>query len=116
MLSFAQGLKITSLIFLIKVPKCEIFDRSDFHNFYTIKSLWEGDFGVNIIIFFWGGGGLIWGQEIPYAYAQSNFKEGFFCVWAKKNLFRDALRPFVGVNNDFLKFSMFGYFKNYQKY
>jgi hypothetical protein len=30
------------------VPKCEIFDGSDFHYFYTIKSLWEGDFGVKI--------------------------------------------------------------------
>jgi hypothetical protein len=33
---------------LLKVPKCEIFDRSDFHDFYHIKSLWEGDFGVKI--------------------------------------------------------------------
>ena len=34
----------------LKVPKCEIFDRSDFHDFYPIKSLpvWEGDFGVKI--------------------------------------------------------------------
>jgi hypothetical protein len=32
----------------LKVPKCEIFNRSDFHDFYTIKSLWEGDFGVKI--------------------------------------------------------------------
>jgi hypothetical protein len=24
----------------LKVPKCEIFHRSDFHDFYTIKSLW----------------------------------------------------------------------------
>ncbi len=31
---------------LLKVPKCEIFDRTDFHDFYTIKSLWGGDFGV----------------------------------------------------------------------
>ncbi len=34
-----------------KVPKCEIFDPSDFHNFYTIKSPWEGDYGVKITIF-----------------------------------------------------------------
>jgi hypothetical protein len=27
-----------------KVPKCKIFDRSDFDDFYTIKSLCEGDF------------------------------------------------------------------------
>jgi hypothetical protein len=32
----------------LKVPKCEIFDRSDFPDFYTIKSLCEGDFGVKI--------------------------------------------------------------------
>jgi len=31
-----------------KVPKCEIFDRSDFPDFYTIKSRQEGDFGVKI--------------------------------------------------------------------
>ncbi len=30
----------------LKVPKCEIFDRSDFDDFYTITSLCEGDFGV----------------------------------------------------------------------
>ncbi len=35
-------------IFHLKVPKCEIFDRSDVHDFYPIKSLWEGDFGVKI--------------------------------------------------------------------
>ncbi len=25
------------------MPKCEIFDRSDFPDFYTIKSSWVGD-------------------------------------------------------------------------
>ncbi len=33
---------------LLKVPKCEIFDRSDFNDFYTIKSLREGDCWVKI--------------------------------------------------------------------
>ncbi len=32
----------------LKMPKCEIFDRSDFPDFYTIKSLRVGDFGVKI--------------------------------------------------------------------
>jgi hypothetical protein len=54
-----QALKITIKNFLnplwltwspmsvpLKVPKCEIFDRSDINDFYTIKSLCEGDFGV----------------------------------------------------------------------
>ncbi len=35
----------------LKVPKREIFDRSDFPDFYTIKSLRVGDFGVKIKIF-----------------------------------------------------------------
>jgi hypothetical protein len=32
----------------LKVPKREIFDRSDFPDFYTIKSLRVGDFGVKM--------------------------------------------------------------------
>jgi hypothetical protein len=36
---------------LLKVPKREIFDRSDFPDFYTIKSLRVGDFGAKINFF-----------------------------------------------------------------
>ncbi len=36
----------------LKVPKCEIFDNSDFDDFYTIKSLCGGDFWVKIKVFF----------------------------------------------------------------
>ncbi len=90
------------------MPKCEIFDRSDFHDFYTIKSLWEGDFGVKIKCFYKNIEELIWGRKIPYAYAQSNFKEGFFLSLDKKKIFFGKLfRPYVGVNSDFLKFSLF---------
>ncbi len=32
----------------LKVPKCEIFERSDFHDFYSIKPFWVGDFGAKI--------------------------------------------------------------------
>jgi hypothetical protein len=28
---------------ILKVPKCEIFDRSDLHDFYAIKPFWVGD-------------------------------------------------------------------------
>ncbi len=35
----------------LKVPTCEIFDRSDFHDFFnTIKSPKEGDFGLKFTI------------------------------------------------------------------
>ncbi len=37
---------------ILKVPMCEILDRSDFDDFYTIKSLWGGDFRVKIKISF----------------------------------------------------------------
>jgi hypothetical protein len=33
----------------LKVPKSEIFDRSDFHYFYTIKPFWVDDFVVKIL-------------------------------------------------------------------
>ncbi len=33
------------------MPKCEIFDRLDFCDFYTIKSLWVGEFGAKIKYF-----------------------------------------------------------------
>ncbi len=44
-----RRLLLTNLVaMLLKVPKCEIFDRSDFPDFYTIKFRREGDFGVKI--------------------------------------------------------------------
>ncbi len=41
----------------LKVPKCEILDRSDFHYFHTIKPFWVDDFVVKILTYyfnFWG--------------------------------------------------------------
>ncbi len=39
-------------ISMLKVPKREIFDRSDFSDFYTIKSLWVGDLLVKILTYY----------------------------------------------------------------
>ncbi len=36
---------------MLKVPKREIFDRSDFPDFYTMKSLRVGDFGAKKCVF-----------------------------------------------------------------
>jgi hypothetical protein len=50
--------KFTKLLFFVpalktlKVPKCEIFDRSDFPDFYTIKSSWVGDLMVKILTYY----------------------------------------------------------------
>jgi len=59
----------------LKVPKCKIFHRSDLNDFYTIKSLREGDCGVKIKKIKNKYLGVHLGPRIPYAYAQSNFKE-----------------------------------------
>ncbi len=32
------------MIHYLKVLKCEIYDGSDFHDVYTIKSFWVGDY------------------------------------------------------------------------
>ncbi len=47
----------------LKVPKCEILDRSDFHYFYTIKPFRVDDFVVKILTYyvkFWGEPSLIY--------------------------------------------------------
>ncbi len=36
----------------LKVPKREIFDRSDFPDFYTIKSSWVGDVVIKILTYY----------------------------------------------------------------
>jgi hypothetical protein len=36
----------------LKVPKCETFNRSDFPDFYTIKSSWVGDLVVKILAYY----------------------------------------------------------------
>jgi hypothetical protein len=83
------------------VPKREIFDRSDFPDFYTIKSLRVGNFGVKKCFFF-NIYGFISGCKVPYAYAQSIFQKVFFLSWGQKIFFSvELLRPLVSVNNDF---------------
>ncbi len=47
-----QVLAVMADGFTLKVPKREIFDRSDFPDFYTIKSSWVGDFLVKILTYY----------------------------------------------------------------
>ncbi len=44
-----RDLKIS---YILKVPKREIFDRSDFPDFYTIKSSWVGDVVIKILAYY----------------------------------------------------------------
>ncbi len=100
----------------LKVPKREILDRSDFPPFYTIKSLRVGDFGVKINKKLKNIQGFIQGCKVPYAYAQSIFKEVFFLSFGQKIFFSVALlRPLVSVNNDFFKFLIFQVLKKLLK-
>jgi hypothetical protein len=41
-----------ALFAALKMPKCEIFDRSDFHYIYTIKPFWVDDFVVKILTYY----------------------------------------------------------------
>ncbi len=56
----------------LKVPKCEILDRSDFHYFYTIKPFWVDDFVVKILTYYFNFGGsqasvIFWCVSWAYA-------------------------------------------------
>jgi hypothetical protein len=42
---------------ILKVPKCEIFNPSDFYYFYTIKPFWVDDFVVKILTYYFNFGG-----------------------------------------------------------
>ncbi len=76
------------------MPKCEIFDRSNFPDFYTIKSLCEGDFGVKI----------------------KNFLYKYLGVHLGVQSSVEPLRPLVSVNNNFLNFLIFEVPKKLFKY
>ncbi len=90
------------------MPKREIFDRSDFPDFYTMKSLRVGDFGVKIKKkFFKIFRGSCRGAKFLMRML-SLFLRRFFSVFWPKNFFSVALlRPLVSINNNFLKFQIF---------
>jgi hypothetical protein len=48
----------------LKVPKCEIFDRSDFHYFYTRKPFWVDDFVVKILTYYLN----FWGSQASFSF------------------------------------------------
>jgi hypothetical protein len=51
-------------VYCLKVPKCEIFDRSDFHYFYTIKPFWVDDFVVKILTYYFN----FWGSQASFSF------------------------------------------------
>ncbi len=98
------------------MPKREIFDSSDFHDFYIIKSLRVGDFGVKIKKILKIFRGSFRGAKFLTRMLSLFLRRFFFLSWGQKNFFSvELLRPLVSVNNDFLKFSFFRYLKKYLK-
>ncbi len=57
---------------MLKVPKCEIFYRSDFHYFYTIKPFWIDDFGVKILTYFF----KFWGSQASFSFLCASWAYG----------------------------------------
>ncbi len=48
----AHGPASEPCLISLKVPKREIFDRSNFPDFYAIKSSWVGDLVVKILTYY----------------------------------------------------------------
>ena len=53
-----------AVVLALKVPKCEILDRSDFHYFYTIKPFWVDDFVVKILTYYFN----FWGSQASFIF------------------------------------------------
>ncbi len=87
--------------------KCEIFDRSDFPDFYTIKSLCEGDFGVKIKKFIKIFRGSFGGAKFLTRMLSLFLRKFFFEFGPKKFFSVELLRSLVSVNNDILTFFIF---------
>jgi hypothetical protein len=65
MLSFCGLFKFLFAFNLsLKVPKCEILDRSDFHYFYTMKPFWVDDFVVKILTYYFN----FWGSQASFIF------------------------------------------------
>ncbi len=66
---------------ILKVPKCENFDRTDFFYFYTIKPLWVGDFRAKIkkfkILIFRGSFAGFFFENFVLAQAECARKKNF---------------------------------------
>jgi hypothetical protein len=73
----------------VKVPKCEIFDRSDFHGFYTIN-------GVKIffIYIFWGS---FRAAKFLMRMLSLILRKKFFLVWPTKKNFGLAFETICSV-------------------
>ncbi len=85
------------------MPKREIFNRPDFYDFYTTKSLRVGDFGVKI-------------KKIVQIFRGAKFHTRMLSLFLRiffsklgQNFFLsvELLRSLVSVNNDFSKFLFF---------
>ncbi len=90
------------------MPKREKFNRSDFPDFYTIKSLRVGDFGVKIKKNLKKFRGSFRAAKFLTRMLSLFLRRFFFQSFGQKIFFSVALfRPLVSINNEFLKFLIF---------
>ncbi len=73
--------------------------------FLTIKSLWEGDWGLNHVFFLFRGS--FGAAKFLTHMLGLTLMRIFFSLSNKKLFSEKLLRPFVSVKSDFLKFSLF---------
>ena len=91
------------------MPKREIFDRSDFPDFYTIKSLRVGDFRVKIKKILKIFRGSFRGAKFLMRMLSVFLRRFFSKFWPKMFFFYGAFKTisYVSVKNNFLKFLIF---------
>jgi hypothetical protein len=83
------------------VPKCEIFDRSDFPDFYTIKSSWVVNLVVKIKKINSTFLGSFRGAKFLMRMLSLFLRRFFLSLGPTKMFSVELLRPLVSVNNDF---------------
>ncbi len=86
----------------LKVPKREKFDRSDFPDFYTVKSLRVGVFGVKIKLKKKIFRGSFRGAKFLTRMLSLFLRRLFSKLGPKKIFFSvELVRPLDSINNDF---------------
>ncbi len=86
------------------MPKCEFFNRSDFHDFYTIKYLWVDDFGGKMIFYIFRGSCAL---KFFTCMLSLILRRIFLVEFGPNNFFLELLRPYVSDNSNCLNFLLF---------
>ncbi len=95
---------------IFKVPNLEIFERLDYHDFYTRKSVLGSDFGAKIYLFLIFRGSFT-GTKLLTCMLCQILRTFFSCLASPQKMWGVAFET-VSVNKDFLFFFAFLSSKN----